>query len=149
MGLSKEVPAESDRSRFFNRQLVRSSAAFEKIKSASAISRFRDESFLIIRLDGQLDFEIYKQMEEVFQDACAQGDVRLILDLEAVSYVSSQGWGILISLLKRIREAGGDIKISRMRAHIKQLFYHAGLANIFEEYPGVDQAKAAFEISPI
>lgn len=148
MGLSKEIPSGSDRSKLFTRQSGLSSSAFEKTESTSAISRFRDESFLVIRLNGQLDLEMYKQMEDVFQDACAQGDVRLILDLEEVSYVSSQGWGILISLLKRIRETGGDIKISRMRAHIKQLFYHAGLANIFEEYPRVDQAKAAFEISP-
>jgi anti-sigma B factor antagonist len=96
---------------------------------------------------GILNANTINDFEKKLRDLINEKKVRLIIDFTAVPYVSSRGWGILISLLKVVRRSGGDIKIVGMRPNVTQLFWYAGLSNIFETYEDRNKAIAVFASS--
>ncbi len=89
-----------------------------------------------LRVDGVLDSttaEVFEQKLNRYIDA---GDVDLVVDFSGVPYVSSRGWGILISVLQSLRKQGGDIRIAGMCANVLKLFYQTGLSSIFVIFEG-------------
>jgi anti-anti-sigma factor len=99
---------------------------------------------VIVGIEGTLSSTTAAELEIRLQSLLADRQYRLIVDFARVTYVSSRGWGILISLLKEIREHRGDIKLIGMQPHIAHLFRQAGLASVFEAWPDRQQAAAAF-----
>ncbi len=91
-------------------------------------------------LHGVLTSDTADQLENEILNLISARQARLCIGLQDVGYISSRGWGTLISVLKTTRQLGGDIVIVGMRPHIAQLFFHAGLASIFKTYD--DQAAA-------
>jgi len=57
-------------------------------------------------------------LERIINDRC----YRIVVDLGAVTYISSAGWGIFISEIKRIRRNGGDIKLAAMIPEVREVF---------------------------
>ena len=101
--------------------------------------------YSLVQVEGILNESSTDHFEKELLNCISSGQARLILDLQNLSYVSSRGWGILISLLQRIRELNGDIKIVGMQTSVRHVFKHTGLENIFESYEDISQAQAAFK----
>lgn len=101
--------------------------------------------YTVVQVDGVLNEASTDIFEKKLVACISSGQVRLILNLRNLSYVSSQGWGILISLLQRLRQLNGDIKIVGMQTNVRHVFKHTGLENIIESYENISQAQAAFE----
>ncbi len=99
----------------------------------------------LVKVDGVLNETSTDYFENKLLSCISSDQVRLILDLRNLSYVSSQGWGILISLLQRIRQVNGDIKIVEMQTSVRHVFKQTGLENIFESYANISQAQAVFK----
>ncbi len=104
-----------------------------------------DDLYTLVQVDGTLNETSTDHFEKELLTCISSGQVQLILDLKNLSYVSSQGWGILISLLQRIRQLNGDIKIVGMQTSVRHVFKHTGLENILESYEEIYQAQAAFK----
>jgi anti-anti-sigma factor len=64
--------------------------------------------------------------------------------MEKVSYVSSAGWGLFISLLHKTREHNGDIKLASMTNEVKNVFNLLAFSNLIYSYKTVEEAVAAF-----
>lgn len=101
----------------------------------------------LVRLEGMLNSNTVEVLEEKLQQLIAANQVWLLIDLSQVPYISSRGWGVLISVLKMVRKAGGDIKILGMRSNVRQLFWYAGLSNIFEALDQLPTDPAVFNKS--
>ena len=97
-----------------------------------------------VLLDGMLNSTTADEFEIHLNHLINEGRVRLLIDFSGVPYVSSRGWGVLISLLKSVRKGGGDIKILGLRPNVVQLFWYAGLSNIFKTYSDKVQAAESF-----
>lgn len=89
-----------------------------------------------LRVDGVLDSTTAEGFEQKLQRYIDAGDVDLVVDFSGVPYVSSRGWGILISVLQSVRKQGGDIRITGMCANVLKLFYQTGLSSIFVVFEG-------------
>ena len=83
------------------------------------------------------------------EDAIARiinGDCyRIVVDLAEVSYISSAGWGIFISEIKRVRREAGDIKLASMRAEVREVFDLLEFNNILKPYPNRSEAIDDFQ----
>jgi anti-anti-sigma factor len=69
---------------------------------------------------------------------------RMILNMEKVTYVSSAGWGLFISLLHKTREHHGDIKLASMTNEVKNVFNLLAFSNLIYSYKTIDDAVDAF-----
>src|SRR5437016_159364 len=68
---------------------------------------------------------------------------RLIGDLAGVPFVDSAGLGALIGVIRRTREAGGDVAISSPVREVTSLLRTTGFDRILHVTPTVEEAAAA------
>jgi anti-anti-sigma factor len=80
-------------------------------------------------------------IERIFRDNC----FKIVVDLSGVTYISSAGWGIFISEIKRVRRESGDIKLVAMRPEVREVFDLLEFNNILKPFPDRDQAILDFQ----
>jgi len=81
-----------------------------------------DTPVSVITLRGTVETTNAAGLEDTLQRVIDDRCYRIVVDLSDVSYVSSAGWGIFISEIKRIRRNGGDIKLAAMRPEVREVF---------------------------
>ena len=67
-----------------------------------------------------------------------------VIDLKQVDFMDSAGLGTLIAVLKRITEAGGDMKIACLQKKPRMVFEITRAYKVFEIYDSVDEALKKF-----
>jgi anti-sigma B factor antagonist len=70
----------------------------------------------------------------------AEGQDRILLNLEELSYVDSSGIGTLVSSFATISNRGGQLKLLNLTKRVKDLLVITKLYTVFEVYD--DQATA-------
>ena len=97
----------------------------------------------IIEVRGYLDTTTASNLEEQLQAMAAEGKTLQLLDLSRVDYVSSAGWGVFISVVRALRERGGDLKLVGMQNDVHEVFELLEFRSILESFSSVDEALAA------
>jgi len=87
----------------------------------------------VVLQDG-LNSQAVEEFEASLQRLLQEGKVNLVVDLAAVSHISSKAWGVMVACLQQARQLNGDLRIANMQDHIKRLFTLSGLSNIFNLY---------------
>jgi anti-sigma B factor antagonist len=80
-------------------------------------------------------------IDRIIDDQC----FRIVVDLAGVTYISSAGWGIFISEIKRVRRNAGDIKLAAMTAPVREVFDLLEFNNILRPYPDKGEALKDFK----
>jgi anti-anti-sigma factor len=88
---------------------------------------------LCLILSGSLDNNNSREFHELASEALAsiEGGDSLILDLEALEYISSSGVGTLTTLLAEARRSGVFLFIRNMRDRVKAVFDVLGFSDFF------------------
>ena len=74
-----------------------------------------------------------------------EGRGRVVFDLSALRFVDSAGIGALLSCLRRMTGAGGDLKLFGLAPAVRATFDLARMHRIFDTYDTKEAAVAAFE----
>ncbi len=85
------------------------------------------------RLMGALDQEI------------GSGHSSVVLDMSDLQYMNSTGLNILINVLTRTRNAGGETIISGMSSSVRQLFVVTKLDSVFTITSNVEEAVSRIQ----
>lgn len=80
------------------------------------------------RLDTPASLEVAPDFEEL--KACADGTI--VLDCSDMSYISSSGLRLFLSLRKAAAEKGGRIIVRNISNEIRSVFMMTGFLNLFE-----------------
>lgn len=65
----------------------------------------------VLKLSGRIDAFTVAGLRETQETLLAQGAKRFIVDLSEVAFLDSSGMSALVVLLKRARQAGGDVAL--------------------------------------
>lgn len=96
----------------------------------------------VVSLYGELDVATSPELRELLVRLVGDGAERLVLDLEGVDFLDSTGLGTIISVLKRVRTHGGDLRLVSTQARITRLFEITGLDKAIPLLPSLDAAVA-------
>ena len=103
-----------------------------------------DRTVLILRADGGLNADnaadFVKQLEELIDF----GVKKMIIDCTNLTYISSYGIGVLVRLHNRMNKYGGHVKFASPPGRVLQAMTLTRLAQMFEIYADVNQARLAF-----
>jgi anti-sigma B factor antagonist len=88
----------------------------------------------VLTLKGTIETTNASGLEETLARIVDERCYRIVVDLGAVTYISSAGWGIFISEIKRIRRNGGDIKLAAMSPEVREVFDLLEFGNILKPY---------------
>lgn len=98
----------------------------------------------IVSVDGFIDTTTSGHLEESIKKLLKKQKYDLVVDLGGVDYISSAGWGIFISEIRRIRENGGDLKLAAMIGDVYEVFELLEFQTILESYDTVEEAVESF-----
>jgi len=98
-----------------------------------------------VRIEGYLDSSTFPRLQEHLNGLIGQGHYHYLLDFSELDYISSAGLGVLIGMLREVREKGGDLKIMHMSEKIQRIFNLLGFSKLLKVYPDEETALASFQ----
>jgi anti-anti-sigma factor len=99
---------------------------------------------LTLTLSGKLDADTTNAFADVLNGAVDRGERHIILDLGALSYVSSVGLRALIVAAKKLVPLGGKIVLCAAQPQILKLLEIAGFTSILAVVPTREAAAESF-----
>lgn len=103
------------------------------------------EGVVVLKLQGLVDSGTSQLMEGRLNDLISDGNVKIVVDLDLVDYISSAGWGIFVGEIKGVRAGNGDIKLASMRPDVREVFDLLEFNTLLTPYDSRGDALAAFE----
>jgi len=94
-------------------------------------SRTEGDETAVLSLAGELDVSNVARARETARKLLDGGNSRLVVDLAKVTYMDSSGLGMLVGLLKRLKESGGAMALAGLVPRVKRVFEITGLQQIF------------------
>ena len=86
---------------------------------------------LVIDVEGQLVVTNRQEFKQVVLDEVERGARSFVVDFTRSAYIDSSGLGALVSLGKRIRESGGDLRLAGLNEDLRTLFELTRLDALF------------------
>ncbi len=100
----------------------------------------QNKEITILALKGCIDTTTSPEFGKQFLNLLDQKKFKLVIDLKAVNYISSAGWGIFVSELKRIRGQKGDLILAGMSPDVMEVFNLLDFYVILKSFPDVESA---------
>lgn len=73
------------------------------------------------------------------------GSTSVVFDMNRLTFVDSAGLGALLSCMRKLSGAGGDLKLCELSKPVRATFEVSRLHRIFDIYDTKEQAIKAFE----
>jgi anti-sigma B factor antagonist len=74
--------------------------------------------------------------------------LKIIVNLQDVTYIDSCGLGVLIAKLVSVRNKGGDLRLLNLSPRTARVFAISKLENVFETFDSEAEAVASFAEAP-
>lgn len=103
-----------------------------------------DTGVTVVRVDGQLIVGNRQELKDLVQQALDGGGRKFLLDFGGTGYIDSSGLGALVSMSKRIREVGGDLRLAGLNDDLRSLFELTKLDTLFAIADTPERALAGF-----
>ena len=85
----------------------------------------------IVDIEGVLDINTVGDFEAILQDLFKKKQYKVVLNMGKMTYISSAGFGVLMSIIKDVRKNKGDIKIVNVSSDIYKVFDLLELPGLF------------------
>ena len=96
-----------------------------------AFNLTREGSVTVVDVDGQLIVGNRQELKQKVLDELERGERKFLVDFTKTGYIDSSGLGVLVSLSKKIREQGGDLRLSSLNEDLHTLFGLTKLDTLF------------------
>ncbi|RKG70655.1 anti-sigma factor antagonist [Corallococcus sp. CA054B] len=100
-----------------------------------------------LMLEGELEEADLLKLCEDLMHRLHRGTRQVVLDFADVSHLNYRGVRPLMARTDAFRRAGGDVKLSGLSPYLAAIFRAAGAHDVFELYPHMNDARAAFQLS--
>jgi anti-sigma B factor antagonist len=103
-----------------------------------------DSGATIVAPTGRLDVAGAPALKDAISEALKNGQPRVVLDMEGVSFVDSTGLGSVIAALKQIRSSQGDLRLAAPNQQVRVVLELTTLDRVFPYYSTVEEALTGF-----
>lgn len=104
----------------------------------------RHQDVIIVEVDGQLVVGNRQELKQRILDEVEAGARKVLIDFGGTAYIDSSGLGVLVSLSKRLREEGGELRLANLNDDLRSLFELTKLDTLFPIADTRDRALDRF-----
>jgi anti-sigma B factor antagonist len=98
----------------------------------------------VIRVEGQLIVGNRQELKTAVQQALDNAERRFVIDFSRTGYIDSSGLGALVSISKKVREQGGELRLSGLNEDLRSLFELTKLDTLFAISDTAERAVGSF-----
>ncbi len=92
----------------------------------------RNGAIVVVDVEGQLIVGNRQELKQKVLDELEKGERKFLVDFARTGYIDSSGLGVLVSLSKKIREQGGELRLANLNDDLKTLFELTKLDTLFQ-----------------
>jgi anti-sigma B factor antagonist len=90
------------------------------------------DGVLVVDVEGQLIVGNRQELKQKVLEELERGELKFVVDFERTGYIDSSGLGVLVSLSKKVREQGGELRLANLNEDLKTLFELTKLDTLFQ-----------------
>jgi anti-sigma B factor antagonist len=102
------------------------------------------EGILILSADGRITAQESGTLRKAMDDALAQQQIRVVLDLGPTDYIDSTGLGAMMIWYNQLKKAGGALKLLKVNRRNVELLALTKLHTVFEVFTEEQDAVNSF-----
>jgi len=104
----------------------------------------RQSDITVVDVEGQLIVGNRQELKQKVLDELEKGERKFLIDFSQTGYIDSSGLGVLVSLSKKIREQGGELRLANLNDDLKTLFELTKLDTLFQIADTRERALESF-----
>lgn len=104
----------------------------------------KNDDVTLIEVEGQLIVGNRQDLKNQVMEQIEDGDQKFVIDFANTGYIDSSGLGVLVSLSKKIREQGGELRLSSLNDDLRTLFELTKLDTLFKITDNKEEALEGF-----
>lgn len=108
------------------------------------VRKIPEKSAAVVEVGGQVHLLEAKEVENRLEDMMRDDEQNIILDMSGVSFIASDGLGVLIKVRGDARARGGFLKIVHPQHQVLGIFRTTRLTKLFDIYPTLKEALDSF-----
>jgi anti-sigma B factor antagonist len=98
----------------------------------------------VLDIQGHLDTNTSPEAETSINALIDAGTTKILIDFGALEYISSAGLRVLLATAKKLKAAGGDLKICSLNDTVQEVFDISGFSSILAVSVNREEALASF-----
>lgn len=91
----------------------------------------KQDGVTVVDVEGQLIVGNRQELKQKMLEELEGGERKFVIDFANTGYIDSSGLGVLVSLSKKIREQGGELRLSSLNEDLRTLFELTKLDTLF------------------
>ena len=99
---------------------------------------------VVVDVEGQLIVGNRNEFKQKVLDELERGARKVLIDFARTGYIDSSGLGVLVTLSRRIREEGGELRLANLNDDLKTLFELTKLDTLFQIADTRERALQSF-----
>lgn len=92
----------------------------------------KENDVTVVAVEGQLIVGNRQELKQKVLDELENGERKFVVDFDQTGYIDSSGLGVLVSLSKKIREQGGELRLASLNEDLRTLFELTKLDTLFK-----------------
>lgn len=104
----------------------------------------KEDGVTVVAVEGQLIVGNRQELKQKVLQELEDGGRKFLIDFSETGYIDSSGLGVLVSLSKKIREQGGELRLAALNDDLKTLFELTKLDTLFQISGSRGEAMASF-----
>ena len=98
------------------------------------------EDYVLITPGKEIEVYNIAEIKESIFEILERGNKKIIINLEMVEYIDSSGLGVLVTVLKRVRNLEGKLILLNPRSVVKQILGLTNLDKVFSIEGSIESA---------
>ena len=95
---------------------------------------------VVLEIKGRMDVIAAMEYEKAVMTCLQHGDLKFVVDLNALDYISSAGLRSLLTTAKKIKEAKGTANFCNVKGVVQEVFAMSGFDSILPIFKSVKDA---------
>lgn len=106
------------------------------------------EGVTVLDLQGRLVLDEADFFRRRIEDLIRENRLKIVLNLEDVTYIDSAGIGMMVGKYLSVRREGGDVKLLHLSPRTTRVMTITKLMTVFETFESEEQAVRSFAQNP-
>jgi len=102
------------------------------------------QSVSIMEVKGRVDSSTAPELDSALTNLLNNNKNKIVLNLQAVDYLSSAGLRALVKALKDAQKSGGDLRLASVSEPIEVILRTVGMMQMFKLFSTSEEAAAGF-----